>query len=219
MHFDRDLPFLTILQVPPKRPSRTVCGCVRRCFDRIPEHKRRSLFDGFWKASNFDVQNAFLCGCVKVLATKKKYTKSPNSRRSFSRVYYIQNADVSERVCKTAFLSIFAVSNGRLNRAIKAQALEGGTPHTDQRGRHEPSNKTTEESRKFVKEHIEQFPRYESHYSRQDNPHRQYLSPSLSIAKMYSLYKDECSECEQQPVSSWTYRKIFNCEYNFSFGR
>jgi len=71
----------------------------------------------------------------------------------------------------------------------------------------------------FVKERIESFPKYRSHYSRNDNPHRSYLSPMLSVPKMYSLYKEKCSETNEQPVSEWMYRKIFNTEYNLSFGR
>ena len=207
------------LQITPKRPSRISCCCTRRCFDRIPEDQRKILFDGFWKSGNFDVQNAYLCGCVKVINTKKKYAKGPKSRRSFSRLYYVQNRNVSERVCKTAFLSIFAVSNGRLSRAIKAQASEGGVPHTDQRGRHEPANKTPQERIRIVKEHIERFPRYESHYSRQDNANRQYLSPSLSLAIMYKLYKEERMENGEPAVSTWKYRQIFNSNFNLSFGR
>ena len=83
-------------QVTPKRPSRTSCGCSRRCFDRLSESCR---------TANFDLQNgqnAYLCGCVKVLPTKSKYTKAEESRRHFSRVFYVQNGSVSERVCKTA---------------------------------------------------------------------------------------------------------------------
>ena len=111
------------------------------------------------------MQNTFLCGCGKVMNTKRKYSKEVESLRSFSRVYYIQNGSVSEQVCKTGYLSIFAVSNGHVSHTLKAQAAEGGAPHTNQRGRHEPANKTSEERIAFVQEHIEQFLRYESHYS------------------------------------------------------
>ena len=89
----------------------------------------------------------------------------------------------------------------------------------EKRGRHEPANKTLEERLGIVQEHIEQFPRYQSHYSRQDNPHREYLSPSLSLATMYKLYKDECTEQGKPAVSEWKYRQIFNTKYNLAFGR
>ena len=204
-------------QVTPKRPSRTSCGCSRRCFDRLSESCRKGLFDGFWKTANFDLQNAYLCGCVKVLTTKRKYTKAEESRRHFSRVFYVQNGSVSERVCKTAFLSIFGISNGRLGRALETQTSSGGVPHTDQRGRHEPPNKTPPEKLELVKEHIESFPAYESHYSRKDNPNRKYLSPSLSISKMYQLFKDFCSDRRSEPVSEWKYRQIFNTHFNYTY--
>ena len=45
------------------------------------------------------------------------------------------------------------VSNGRLNRALKAQEAAGGTLHCDQRGRHEPGNKTKPETVDSVKAH------------------------------------------------------------------
>ena len=205
-------------QVTPKRLSRTSCGCSRRCFDRLSESCRKGLFDGFWKTANFDLQNAYLCGYVKVLPTKRKYTKA-ESRRHFSRVCYVQNGSVSERVCKTAFLSIFGISNGRLGRALETQTSSGGMPHTDQRGRHKPPNKTPPEKLELVKEHIESFPAYESHYSRKDNPNRKYLSPSLSISKMYQLFKDFCSDRRSEPVSEWKYRQIFNTHFNYTFGR
>ena len=96
------------------------------------ESCRQGLFDGFWKSANFDLQNAYVCGCVKVLSTKKKYTKAEESCRNFSRVFYVQNGSISERVYKTAFVSIFGILNGPFNSALQAQASDGGVPHTYQ---------------------------------------------------------------------------------------
>ena len=127
------------------------------------------------------------------------------SRRNFLREYHVPNGEVTTQVCKKA---VFAVSDGRITRALKAQAAAGGSPHADKRGRHEPKNKTSEAKIKIVKEHIESFPKYCSHYSRQDNPNRSYLSPGLSLTKMYTLYKEKCAEDDQ--VSEWVYRKVFN---------
>ena len=123
------------------------------------------------------------------------------------------------KVCKAAFWSIFAVSDGRINKALKAQSETSGAPHTDRRGHHEPQNKISDQRKGFVREHIESFPKYRSHYSRKDNPNRSYLSPTLSIAKMFELYRIKCSEAEVEPVSEWVYRRIFNTEYNLCFGR
>lgn len=195
------------------------CGCALRCYDRVERAQRQKLFDGFWKMGNFDVQNAYLCGCVKVINKKKHYTSKETSRRQFSRVYYINSSGVSERICKTAFLRIHGVSNGRLDRAIKGQQKQDGVPKQDQRGRHTPANKTREEDLAVIRQHISSFPKYKSHYSRADSPQREYLSPDLSTAKMYALYREFCTSEGKQPLSEWMYRKVFNEEYNLAFGR
>ena len=169
------------------------CACTLKCFEKIPEEQRKRLFTGFWDSGNFDVQNSYLCGCVRVMKKKRSYSKLPTSRRQYTRMYYVKNGAISEQVCKKAFLSIHGISNGRLERAIQAQVKTGGTPHGDQRGRHVPGNKTSDDDIEFIKQHISSFPRYQSHYSRQDNPNRKYLSPTLSIAKMYSLYQEKMS--------------------------
>ena len=102
---------------------------------------------------------------------------------------------------------------------LKPKNSMGGSPHVDQRGRHAPANKTSDVDTDFVKEHIRSFPKYKSHYSRASNPHRQYLSPDLSITKMHVLYVDVCSTQGKHAVSEWVYRKIFNETFNLSFGR
>ena len=79
---------------------------------------------------------------------------------------HVQNGPVSVKICKQAFLKIHAISNGRLNRALKAVEKSGGSSHQDQRGRHEPVNKTPTGKIELVKEHIAFFPATSSHYSR-----------------------------------------------------
>ena len=150
---------------------------------------------------------------------KKRYTTSTASRRQHSRIYYVSNGGVSTRVCKPAFLRIHGISNGRLSRAISASLKEGGTPHRDERGHHEPKNKTDESALNIVEQHIMSFPRYTSHYSRRGNPNRRYLSPELSISKMYELYREFCTDNGHSEVSEWVYRKRFNENHNLSFGR
>lgn len=62
----------------------------------------------------------------------KGYTsKGLSSRHSNTRVYYMNNGRRDVRVCKTAFLSTHAVTNGRLSRALKAYADNSGSPHSD----------------------------------------------------------------------------------------
>lgn len=166
------------------------------------------------------MQNAYLCGCVQLSEVKRHYTsRGSQSRRSYTRQFYVKPSGVSVRICKVAFLNIFGISNGRLDRALKAERAAGGSPHTDRRGRHPPANKTSDDATEKVKAHIELFPRYKSHYSRKDNPNRYFLSPDLSVQVMHGLYKKKCDESNERAVSLWVYRRVFNECFNLSFGK
>lgn len=149
---------------------------------------------------------------------KRKYSKWPTSQRQYSRMYYVINGAISEQVCKKAFLSIHGVSHGRMERAIQAQVKKGGSPHTDQRGQHIFGNKTSDDDIELIKQHISSFPRYQSHYSRQDNPNRKYLSPTLSVAKMYTMYQEKCQEERRATICSEFIYRTFNKAFNLSFG-
>ena len=129
----------------------------------------------------------------------------------------MKNGAISEEVCKAVFLGIHGISNCRLDRAIQAQIKTGGSPHSDERGRHTPGNKVDEDDIAFIKQHIKSFPCYLSHYSRHNNPHS--LSSELSVSKMYHLYKEKCREANRETTcSEWLYRKTFNERFNLSFG-
>ena len=57
-------------------------------------------FDGFWQTGNFDVQNAYLCGCVKVMETARRYSgRGSESRRSKTHGYYVNNRSISIKIC------------------------------------------------------------------------------------------------------------------------
>ena len=165
--------------------SEKSCECCRKCFDILPLEKRKNIFEKFWQLQDFNVQNAYLCGCVKVLPVARHYRD--NSKRGNTRIYYVHNGEQSVRICKVAFLHIHGISSGRLTRILSGQASQGGIPKLDQRGHKEPPNKTSKDDIAFIKKCIESFPTYESHYSRSDNPKRLYLPPDLSVAKRNAL--------------------------------
>ena len=67
-----------------------------------------------------------------------------------------------------------------------------------------------------MKQHIESFPKVESHYCRVDTQ-RDYLDSTLSIKQMYRLYLQSCTTAHKNPVKESFYRNIFFTEYNFHF--
>ncbi|CAC5423890.1 unnamed protein product [Mytilus coruscus] len=85
----------------------------------------------------------------------------------------------------------------------------------DKRGRH-VKRKISDESKDRIRNHINSFPRIDSHYCR-SSVKRQYLDPCLSIAKMYELYVLTCNATGVIPEKYHTYKNIFNLEFNLGF--
>ena len=67
-----------------------------------------------------------------------------------------------------------------------------------------------------IRTHINQFPRVESHYLREQTE-RGYIEEGLTIGKMYELYKSWCREKKLDPAKKWLYSNIFNFEFNLGF--
>lgn len=99
----------------------------------------------------------------------------------------------------------------------------------DNRGRHSNRpNKINEGIVAQIDEHIRSFPRRKSHYGREDNQKRYFLSSELNIAKMYRLYLEKfepeqyalLEDCkEMKPIVTYDfYCRQFNLNHNVSFG-
>ena len=91
----------------------------------------------------------------------------------------------------------------------------------DGRGRHHNRPRTISEKVKAkICDHIQSFPRQQTHYPQSSNRHREYLPEGLSIAEMHRLcltkHKPEAGD--KPVVKEWLYRKIFNEESNLGFG-
>ena len=151
----------------------------------------------------YDEQKLYLTGLMIRKETKKsvghkrkstgKYGKvgrPPAEESSFSIEYQITNEKgLNQKVCQKAFVLIHGFGKRRLEFLRKKMPVGSAVPELDRRGKH--SNrplKVSEELHQKVREHIMSFPARQSHYSRHNNPGRLYLSPDLSIARMYQMY-------------------------------
>ena len=90
----------------------------------------------------------------------------------------------------------------------------------DKRGKHtNRPRKITSVIKQQVKEHIKSFPAMKSHYSRNKNKRRRFLSPLLSVAEMHRLYTEKYERENEKPIVKYHYySRIFNEEFNLSFG-
>jgi len=179
---------------------------LKKCHNFISDAKQKELNNTFYNLGNYDLQIAFLFGLIIVKNKKKTYKGTVDSdKRSFSREYYLPICDgKEEKVCKMFFKELFFVSDGRITRILKSK-LVGSFPPQDQRGKHS-GNRTNDTRINEIKDFINTFPSYESHYSRLKNLNKKYLSPNLNLKIIYNLYKNEVSE----QVSFYVFQDVFN---------
>ncbi|CAH1113913.1 unnamed protein product [Psylliodes chrysocephalus] len=126
---------------------------------------------------------------VEVVNKLRCYKKNANpSRRSNTRLYYLTNENGEKvKICKEFCKKI----NGENMSPVIKQA----------RTKYWISKILTDSSR--ISHIIEKL----------KNHHRKYLSPDLSLGRMYSLYKDQTPE----PVSYFVFANVFNKQLNLHF--
>lgn len=208
---------------PGKSPKRVDCSkCRWKCTENFDEQARKKLCSEYWQL-DYCRQKDFIANNVSSVPPKTRRVRTgTGKRKESSRVFYFVKENVKCRVCKEFFLKTLCISHGPLETALSGVSELGVFTGNDQRGRHEPQNKTKPEVMETVKLHIESFPKMESHYCRKSTK-REYLDPQLSINKMYELYVEHCKQkaeetkIEEPVVSQITYRRIFCQNYNLSF--
>lgn len=105
------------------------------------------------------------------------------------------------------FIRTLHISSKRINTALsKVRNLST----LDRRSVAGGNNKMPDEKRNAVVKHINQFPRYKSHYCRVKKLDQEYLQEGTTLPLMYKLYKTENSV----PVSFSSYKRIFLNDFN-----
>lgn len=204
-----------------KRDIGLDCICPKKCYERVNESERKHIFNEFWKCGNYDIQNAYLHGRIQVCKVKRRYTKNrEESRRNNTVTYTVLKNSQEIVVCKKAFLNIHGLqkSRGRIEQLVKKIAQGLSMSPLDKRGLHQKRpNKFSNDQQNNVIEHINQIPKYQSHYSRKDNPNKVYVGHEYTLLNLYEDFRSKfCKEKNVDPVSFDKYRKIFRT-LNISF--
>ena len=197
--------------------------CKDGCFEKLTVERAVILLNEFWDMGDYNKQNQYLNGCISEVPFKRKYTKEEVSLRPLKTVYTVSHYGINFQVCRTAFLSIHGIKTKRLKILLtKRKASASGTPKGDQRGAHPNARKIRGPQAETLHEHIKNLPVVTSHYSREKNPHRQYLASEecgKNIPSLYHNYTDWLyhTHPDVEPVLQCYYKRIFTTEYNIEF--
>lgn len=179
--------------------------------DLFTEELRLQILDSFWKLGTLTSQRQFIVQHVSS-PCKGEGSKSPLKKQNL--VYQLTVGCEKRRVCKVFFLSTLGISERQIYTALK-KVDDNGILQPDGRGGRQQLQVTEDErTRQNMKEHINKFPRIESHYARARDQ-KEYLCPSLSIERMFEMFKNEN---EENTGSLSTYRRVFR-QMKLSFHR
>ena len=88
------------------------CSKKKTCH-RLHEGNALSIFEGFWKSGDREVQNTFIRSMV-CIQDKNRMTVGDESRRNLTLRYHFKQDGHLIEVCKSNFLNVLAISEKRV---------------------------------------------------------------------------------------------------------
>lgn len=221
-NYDRGLEYITSRKkVRPARKIETkkdcIAKCLYKCGKKISEEQRKEIFENYYKL-NAKEKRMFIVNTTEMIKPerRRKGKNSENSRKGNSYKYFFIIDGTRIQVCKLFYCGTLGISQKPVYTVHKHKTATN-TLRSSNQGKHK-KRVTSDEAANLVRQHINLFPRIESHYCRA-NTKREYLEGDLSIAKLYELYTDYIAEKGFEPVKMCIYRKIFCTEFNISFNK
>lgn len=181
------------------------CGksCRMQCSKKITEEHRLTNFKHFYHLADIAKQRKFLFDHMKTYEPKRNKTpKNPQKIRAVQRCYFLNKVhddnDAKDllQVCKLMFLNTFSISSQMIDTLFRKATNEGR--FNDTRGKFE---RKQSKSHEFCAQHIAKYSDFKS-------------EQTISVARLYKLYLDECQLMEVEALKEPNYLEIYK-HHNF----
>ncbi|XP_068081652.1 uncharacterized protein [Anabrus simplex] len=167
------------------------CRCRKKCFEIINEEARMSILSKFLQLPSKDAQDLHLQRLIEKNEIKTRRPRNENSKqRAASFTYFVMDGNNRKKVCRSAFMSMHAVTQKRVFR-ITMLLLHGEIPR-DKRGTNPNTRKIPEDVTKLISDHIQSFPLKRTHYGGKEV---HYLDARLTIKEMHNMFVTKYPEC------------------------
>ncbi|CAG9832866.1 unnamed protein product [Diabrotica balteata] len=174
-------------------------------------YKKEKLYAGQSK----NEQDTFLMGCIERFDVKRHRPTVDHSKQiNASFKYYVIVSGNRSEVCRKAFISLYAISHKIVIRLTNL--LAKGMSPLDMRGKHLncvntiPTTITTK-----IHEHIDSYPKYLTHYTKQPIT---YLDAKLDVLKMYDMFLQKHPDLGTK-VKYEFFLKYFKENFGYRFGK
>ena len=195
----------TGIEMPSRRILKPRCLSTR-CMKGLDCHKfdeneRQFVLNAYYDLGNLHRQRQWIQSHIDQREPNyKTHSNKDTSRKKQTLSYYLPKDDGKLQVCRQMFLNTVGISERQV-RTVLDKTDSHGILHEEKKGKrtaHQVMKDAT--MRQKIKEHINRLPRMESDYCR-SRTSDQYLSPNLTVLKMYELYKSETEKQEQGSFS------------------
>ncbi|CAH1113903.1 unnamed protein product [Psylliodes chrysocephalus] len=130
------------------KPHTCIMGkCPNKCRN-FDEKTRNNVFKSFWSLS-YQVQRDFIASNISIQEVKRRRTLNPESRKDLTRSYHLPLLNAKVKVCRKFFMNTLDVTD-KLLRYTEIHRNDVLMAKGDQRGRHPPKNKTSDNLRTNV---------------------------------------------------------------------
>lgn len=182
--------------------------CKLKCARKVSLSERESLLLSFYQLSQNEKYH-YLLRTTERCEAKRKTTGKEISRKSFTFRYFLLLREQKIQVCKKFFLGTLAISQKPVYTAHNNKIPMTDIPGKDGRGQYSKASRVSDEQKQAVRDHINSFPRAESHYCRAKT-RKEYLETDMNQQIMYELYCEACQRAGIVSVKLSMYRNIFN---------
>lgn len=200
------------------RPINCAIRCIYKCHQNFTEAERKQICDIFWSL-DFKRRKDFILARLETKDVKTPITpefrKTNRPTRAYQSRFYLRSGLNSEnkRVCKHFMMNTLCINRKFIENALQyADKTTGNYTGVDGRGKH-LIHKISAERKQAILDHINSYPIWVPNKKAKVRC----LHHSLSLKRMYSEYREKCSQEQIKPVSSYYYCKVFHDEFRLLF--
>lgn len=211
-------------KVMPKKEINSALLCKEKCrlhcSDKFLLEDRKAIFEKYYSL-DINAKNSLLFKSINIKPVAR-HRANVKKEKTYSYTYSITFNRKTEMICRGALCSLYQISRKKIELMQRTLQKGNNAPTPDKRGQHtNRPHKIKEDVIACIMDHIKKFPSEESHYSRNRNCHKKYLSPLLNMTAMHKMYIEECENRKLDnsfKVTLSSYANIFSTKFNLSFG-
>ena len=129
-------------------------SCTRKCHVHFTKECRLQIHNEYWGLSKTN-QMQWLSHSIDTITPKcPRKNTAEKKERKYTRIFFLEKNHQKVQACQKIFLSTLGLKGDRVVRTTLAKSNDSRTDICDNRGKHEPGNKKSEEISALVISHI-----------------------------------------------------------------